>query len=160
MKAVLPVMRKRQGGIIVNVSSLLGRVGLPILSAYKGTKFALEGVSESLRLETDSLGIKVILIEPGTIKSNFASNAIFRQRTAEPSSPYAQLVETLQKGAARFMEQASPPEAVAKMILKAVTTDNPDLRYLVGSDAIQMIEARKGMPDQEFGALVKQYLLA
>jgi NAD(P)-dependent dehydrogenase (short-subunit alcohol dehydrogenase family) len=160
MKAVLPIMRKQQGGTVVNVSSMAGRVGFPLFPAYNGTKYALEGVSESLRLETDSLGIKTILIEPGTIKSNFASNAIVGQKAAEPSSPYASLVETFQKATAHFIDQGTPPEEVAKVILKSVTIDNPDLTYLVGNDAIQMMEARKGMSDQEFRVLVKQYLLA
>ncbi len=160
MKAVLPIMRKQQGGTVVNVSSMAGRVGFPLFPAYNGTKYALEGVSESLRLETDSLGIKIILIEPGTIKSNFASNAIVGQKAAEPSSPYVSLVETFQKATAHFIDQGTPPEEVAKVILKSVTIDNPDLTYLVGNDAIQMMEARKGMSDQEFRVLVKQYLLA
>jgi NAD(P)-dependent dehydrogenase (short-subunit alcohol dehydrogenase family) len=160
MKAVLPIMRKQQGGTIVNVSSMAGRVGFPLFPVYSGTKFALEGVSESTRLETDPLGIKIVLVEPGTIRSNFATNAIIGQKAAEPNSPYAPLVETLQKATARFIDQGTPPEEVAKVILKAVTSDNPELRYLVGNDAIQMIEARKGMSDQEFGDVVKQHLLA
>ena len=65
MKAVLPIMRKQQGGTIVNVSSMGGRIALPLCPAYHGTKFALEGISESMRFETDSFGVKVILIEPG-----------------------------------------------------------------------------------------------
>ncbi|HEX9320237.1 MAG TPA: SDR family oxidoreductase, partial [Nitrososphaeraceae archaeon] len=157
MKAVLPIMRKQQGGTIVNVSSTSGKVGFPLFSAYNGTKFALEGVSESMRLETDLLGIKILLIEPGAIRSNFASNAILGKKASEPSSPYAPLVETFQKAAGRFSDQSTSPEEVAKVILKAVTVDNPDLRYLVGKDAIQMIEAKKGMSDQEFEAYVNQY---
>jgi NAD(P)-dependent dehydrogenase (short-subunit alcohol dehydrogenase family) len=160
MKAVLPIMRKPQGGTIVNVSSTAGRVAFPLFPVYNGTKYALEGISESMRYETESFGVKIILIEPGTIKSNFASNAIVGQKAAEPSSPYAPLVETLRKATGRIIDQGTPPEEVAKVILKAVTVDNPDLRYLVGNDAIQMIEARKGMSDQEFGVLVKQYVLA
>jgi len=160
MKAVLPIMRKQKGGTIVNVSSMAGRVGFPLFPVYSGTKFALEGVTESIRLETDTLGIKIVLVEPGTIRNNFASNAIIGQKAAEPSSPYASLMETLQKATARFIDQGTPPEEVAKVILKAVTIDNPDLRYLVGNDAIQMIEARKGMSDQEFGVVVKEHLLA
>ena len=160
MKAVLPIMRKQKGGTIVNVSSMAGRVGFPLFPAYSGTKFALEGVSESMRLETDPLGIKIVLVEPGTIRSNFASNAIIGQKAAEPNSPYALLVERLQKATARFIDQGTPPEEVAKVILKAVTLDNPDLRYLVGNDAIQMFEARKRMSDQEFGVVVKEHLLA
>jgi NAD(P)-dependent dehydrogenase (short-subunit alcohol dehydrogenase family) len=160
MKAVLPIMRKQQGGTIVNVSSIAGRVGFPLFPVYSGTKFALEGVSESMRLETDTLGIKIVLIEPGTIRSNFASNAIIGQKAAEHDSPYAPMVKTLQKATARFIDQGTPPEEVANVILNAVTLDNPDLRYQVGNDAIQMIEARKGMSDQEFGVVVKQHLLA
>lgn len=110
MKAVLPIMRNQQAGKIVNVASMAGRVGFPLFSAYSGTKFALEGVSESIRLETDSLGIKIILIEPGTIRSNFASNAIFSQKAAEPGSAYAPLVGTLQKATAQFIDQGTPAE--------------------------------------------------
>jgi hypothetical protein len=69
-------------------------------------------------------------------------------------------METLQKATARFIDQDTPPEEVAKVILKAVTIDNPDLRYLVGNDAIQMIEARKGKSDQKFGVVVKEHLIA
>jgi NAD(P)-dependent dehydrogenase (short-subunit alcohol dehydrogenase family) len=160
MKAVLPIMRKKQGGTIVNVSSIGGRISFPLSSAYHGTKFALEGVSESLRYETQPFGIKVVLIEPGVIGSNFLRNAKLAQMAVEPSSPYAPMVQTLQKVSPRIYEQATPPEEVAKVILKAVTIDNPDLRYLVGNDAIQMIQARKGMSDQEFGVLLKQQVLA
>ena len=160
MKAVLPIMRKQQGGTIVNVSSMAGRVAFPLLPAYNGTKFALEGVSESMRYETDTFGIKIILVEPGAIRSNFVSNGIIGQKAREPSSPYAPMVETIQKTLPRVLEQATRPEEVAKVIVKAVTTNNPDSRYLVGNDAIQMIEARKGMSDQEFRVLVKEQTLA
>jgi NAD(P)-dependent dehydrogenase (short-subunit alcohol dehydrogenase family) len=161
MKAVLPIMRKQQGeGTIVNISSMGGRISFPLGSAYHGTKFALEGVSESLRYETQPFGIKVVLIEPGVIRSNFLRNVKLAQMALEPTSPYAPMVQTLQKASTRIYEQATPPEEVAKVILKAVTIDNPDLRYLVGNDAIQMIQARKGMSDQEFGVLLKQQVLA
>ena len=107
MKAVLPIMRKQQGGTIVNVSSMAGRVGFPLFPVYSGTKFALEGVSESIRFETEPLGIKIVLIEPGTIRSNFAINAILGQKAAESNSPYAPLVETLQKATARIIDQGT-----------------------------------------------------
>jgi short-subunit dehydrogenase len=84
MKAVLPTMRKQQGGTIVNISSIGGRVALPLCPAYHGTKFALEGVSESMRFETDSFGIKVILVEPGTIRSNLLKNVKVGQRQRSP----------------------------------------------------------------------------
>jgi NAD(P)-dependent dehydrogenase (short-subunit alcohol dehydrogenase family) len=158
MKSVLPIMRKQKGGTIVNVSSVAGRIAFPLFPAYSGTKFAVEGVSESIRYETESSGIKIILIEPGTIKSNLASNAIVGQKAKEPNSPYASLVEALEKNTSRIMDQGALPEEVAKVILKAITIENPESRYLVGNDAFQMIEARKRMSDQEFRVLVKQQL--
>jgi NAD(P)-dependent dehydrogenase (short-subunit alcohol dehydrogenase family) len=160
MRAVLPIMRKQQGGTIVNVSSMAGRISFPIGSAYHGTKFALEGLSESLHYETQPFGIKVILIEPGVIGTNFLKNIKVAQMAQEPTSPYTAMSETLQKAGAHILDQATSPEEVAKVILKAVTIDNPELRYVVGNDAIQMIEARKGMSDQEFRVLVAQQLLA
>jgi NAD(P)-dependent dehydrogenase (short-subunit alcohol dehydrogenase family) len=156
MKAVLPIMRIQQGGTIVNVSSMGGRVALPLCPAYHGTKFALEGVSESMRFETDSFGVKVILIEPGTIRTNFLSNAKVGQKTAEPTSPYAPKLQTLQKAWGPIFDKGTSAEEVAKVILKAVISDNPSMRYMVGDDAIQMIQARKGMSDLEFEGLVKQ----
>jgi NAD(P)-dependent dehydrogenase (short-subunit alcohol dehydrogenase family) len=157
MKAVLPIMRKQQGGgTIVNISSMGGRIGLPLCPAYHGAKFALEGVSESMRYETESFGVKVILIEPGTIRTNFLSNAKVGQKTAEPSSPYAPKLQTMQKVWGPIFEKGTPPEEVAKVILKAVTSDNPSTRYMVGDDAIQMIQAKRGMSDLEFEGLVKQ----
>jgi NAD(P)-dependent dehydrogenase (short-subunit alcohol dehydrogenase family) len=156
MKAVLPIMRKQQGGTIVNVSSMGGRVALPLCPAYHGTKFALEGISESMRFETDSFGIKVILIEPGTIRTNFLSNAKVGQKTAEPSSPYAPKLQTMEKVWGPIFDQGTPTEEVAKVILNAVTAYNPSVRYMVGDDAVQMMQARKGMSDLEFEGLVKQ----
>jgi NAD(P)-dependent dehydrogenase (short-subunit alcohol dehydrogenase family) len=160
MRAVLPIMRKQQGGTIVNVSSMAGRISFPIGSAYHGTKFALEGLSESLHYETQPFGIKVILIEPGVIGTNFLKNIKVAQMAQEPTSPYTAMSETLQKAGAHILDQATSPEEVAKVILKAVTIDNPELRYVVGNDAIQMIEAKKGMSDQEFGVLVTRQFLA
>jgi NAD(P)-dependent dehydrogenase (short-subunit alcohol dehydrogenase family) len=157
MKAVLPTMRKQQGGgTIVNISSMGGRIAFPFDPAYHGTKFALEGVTESVHYETEPFGIKVVLIEPGIIGSNFLRNAKLAQMAMEPSSPYAPMVQTLQKVAPSFYDQATPPEEVAKAILKVVTIDNPDLRYVVGNDAIQMMKAREGMSDPEFEGLIKQ----
>jgi NAD(P)-dependent dehydrogenase (short-subunit alcohol dehydrogenase family) len=156
MKAVLPIMRKQQVGTIVNLSSMGGRVALPLCPAYHGTKFALEGISESMRFETDSFGVKVILIEPGTIRTNFLSNGKVGQKTAEPSSPYAPKLQTMEKVWGPIFDQGTPTEQVAKVILNAVTADNPSVRYMVGDDAVQMMQARKGMSDLEFEGLVKQ----
>jgi NAD(P)-dependent dehydrogenase (short-subunit alcohol dehydrogenase family) len=160
MKAVLPIMRKQQGGTIVNISSIGGRIGIPFNSAYHGTKFALEGISESMRFETEPFGIKVIIVEPGAIKSNFVRNIKLGQKAAESSSPYAPKVQTLLKAQDHIFDQATPPEEAAKVVLKAVTSDNPSMRYTVGDDAKQLMEAREQMSDPEFEGLVKQQFLA
>jgi NAD(P)-dependent dehydrogenase (short-subunit alcohol dehydrogenase family) len=160
MKAVLPIMRKQQGGAIVNISSIGGRFGIPLYSAYHGTKFALEGISESVRLETEPFGIKVILIEPGAIATNILRNAKAGQKTAEPSSPYAPMTKKLQKVMEHTFDHATPPEEVAKVILKAITSENPDMRYTAGDDARQIMEVRKQMSDLEFEGLVKRQFLA
>jgi NAD(P)-dependent dehydrogenase (short-subunit alcohol dehydrogenase family) len=160
MKAVLPVMRKQRGSTIVNVSSMGGRIGFPLFPAYHGTKFALEGISESMRFETEPFGIKVILIEPGAIATNVLKNAKVGQKMAEPSSPYAPITQTWQKAWSHFFDQATPPVEVAKVILKAATSGNPDFRYMVGNDVTQLWETRKRMSDLEFEGLVKQQFLA
>jgi NAD(P)-dependent dehydrogenase (short-subunit alcohol dehydrogenase family) len=109
-----------------------------------------------MRYETEPFGIKVILIEPGTIRTNFLTNAKVGQKTAEPSSPYAPKLQTMQKVWGPIFDKGTLPEEVAKVILKAVTIDNPSMRYMVGDDAIQMIQAKRGMSDLEFEGLVKQ----
>jgi NAD(P)-dependent dehydrogenase (short-subunit alcohol dehydrogenase family) len=157
MKAVLPIMRKQQSGIIANISSIGGRIGFPFGTAYHGTKFALEGISESMRYETEPFGIKVILIEPGVIRTNFASNYRIGQKAADPNSPYLSILQAMQKAFERYSgQETTQPEEVAKVILKAVTSDNPEIRYVIGNDAIQLMEAKKRMSDLEFEGLINQ----
>ena len=157
MKAVLPIMRKQHSGIIVNITSMGGRIGLPFGTAYHGTKFAFEGISESIRYEIEPFGIKVILIEPGVIRTNFASNYRIGQKAADPHSPYLWILQAMQKAFQRYLGQKlTPPEEVANVILKAVTSENPDIRFVVGNDAMQLVEAKKRMSDLEFEAFIKQ----
>src|ERR687886_1750234 len=92
-QAVLPIMRKQKSGIIVNISSAAGRFGLPGSSAYVSTKFAVEGLSESMSYELEPFGIKVILIEPGVIKTNFANNIVIAKKSQSPNSPYSQMMQ-------------------------------------------------------------------
>jgi NAD(P)-dependent dehydrogenase (short-subunit alcohol dehydrogenase family) len=97
-----------------------------------------------MRYETEPFGIKVILIEPGIIMTNFSNNYKIGQKAADPSSSYLLLLQATRKTFRRISGQEStPPVEVAKVILKAVTSDNPDIRYVVGNDAIQMMEAKK-----------------
>jgi NAD(P)-dependent dehydrogenase (short-subunit alcohol dehydrogenase family) len=155
---VLPVMRKQNNRCtIVNVSSVGGRIGVPILSAYQSTKFALEGLSESMSYELEPFGIRVVIIEPGFIRTNIINSSTSAKKAFDPKSPYFSLMQKVENHFKSMMENASsPPEEVARVILKALTSENPQLRYTVGNDAATIIQARMNMPDEEFRKMVIQ----
>jgi NAD(P)-dependent dehydrogenase (short-subunit alcohol dehydrogenase family) len=136
-KAVLPHMRRRRSGRIVNLSSIGGRVANPGLSAYVASKFAVEGFSESLALEADFFGVRVVLIEPGTFKTEiFESNKGMAAATKDPASPYFAVTQALEKKVNELVARhGADPQQVADAILHALTTPRPKLRYLVGTDA-------------------------
>ena len=98
MKAVLPIMRKQKSGVIVNASSIGGLIGVPLNSAYVGSKFALEGFSESMKYELEGFGIKIILIEPGAVKTNFIQNTILPKNAMNSDSPYAEFSKKVSEG--------------------------------------------------------------
>lgn len=158
-QAVLPTMRKQKSGIIVNVSSIAGRVGFPVTPAYISTKFALEGLSESMRYELEQFGIKVVIVEPGAVRTNFINSMVLAKKASDPKSPYAELTRKVDTGLKLLLEHGTPPEEVAKAILKAVTSENPESRYLVGNDAAMMMEARKSMSDAEFEKFIKKDII-
>jgi NAD(P)-dependent dehydrogenase (short-subunit alcohol dehydrogenase family) len=159
---VLPTMRLRNsGGIIVNVSSVGGRMSVPVLSAYNSTKFALEGLSESMSYELEPFRIRVVIIEPGFIKTNIMNSSILAKKSLDSKSPYFSLTQKVANYFKSMMNNpsSSQPEEVAKTILKAITSENPQLRYTVDNDAATIIQAKKTMSDAEFGDLIKQQLL-
>jgi NAD(P)-dependent dehydrogenase (short-subunit alcohol dehydrogenase family) len=154
---VLPVMRKQKSGTIVNVSSVGGRIGVPILSAYQSTKFALEGLSESMLYELEPFRIRVVIIEPGFIRTNIINSSTSAKKALDPKSPYFSLMQKVENHFKSMMEnESSPPEEVAKVILQATTSENPQLRYTVGDDADTIIQARMNMPDKEFRKMIIQ----
>ncbi len=161
MKAVLPIMRKQRSGTIVNVSSIGGLIGVPLNSAYVGSKFALEGFSESMKYELEGFGIKVILIEPGAVKTNYLDNAKQAQKAMNPDSPYAEFSKKMSAGVKeRFKEaSSSSPNQVAEVILSAIKSEKPNTRYLVGNDAIAIKERRKNSSDSELEVWIKESLL-
>lgn len=155
-KAVLPVMRRQGAGKIVNITSMGGRIAIPLSSSYHGSKFALEGLSESIRYELEPFGIKVILIEPGAVGSNFWKNIKIAKSSSDSNSPYTQFGNKILKAYEQMEQNTISPSVVAKTILDAVTSNYPQLRYVVGEDAAKTLEARKNMPDNEFGDLIKK----
>jgi NAD(P)-dependent dehydrogenase (short-subunit alcohol dehydrogenase family) len=167
IQEILPIMRKQRHGTIVNISSLAGRIGFPLTSAYVSSKFALEGLSESMAYEVEQFGIKVILIEPGVIKTNFDKNLKIAKKasnnttTNDSNSPYADITEKRIAGFKPRFESGSSSIEVAKVILKSVTSKNPpsELRFMVGDDAFKLMEIRKNKSDKEFRKLVMEGVL-
>src|ERR671915_87775 len=155
---VLPIMRRQKSGRIINVSSIGGIVGYPFSAAYCSTKFALEGLSESLSYELDQFGIKVILIEPALVISDFHNNVKMTAKKGANSddSPYTQMMQKLFEEYKQVQEQYQiPAEEVAKVILNAAILDNPNRRYLVGKYSEMMKEAKVTMSDRECRNMMK-----
>jgi NAD(P)-dependent dehydrogenase (short-subunit alcohol dehydrogenase family) len=159
MQAVIPKMRKQGGGIIVNITSVGGRITFPLNSPYHATKFALEGLSESIQYELEPLGIKIIVIEPGGVGSNFLKNLKMASNTSDPlNSPYRSMQSSIPEYFKQWSQNLMHPSEVAKVILQAITADNPDFRYVVGKDATLALESRRNMSDKEFQNMMKKQI--
>jgi short-subunit dehydrogenase len=150
IKLVLPIMRNQGNGTIVNVSSMVGRAAMPLNSVYVASKFALEGFSESIRYELRKFGINVVLIEPGIVRSKFFENLLMTAHNT-PKSPYSAMVE---KRLARFKSisetNSSSAIDVAATVLKAVESEKPNFRYIIGEDAETVMNMKKVLSDSEF----------
>ena len=157
IKEVIPIMRKQRTGTIVNVSSVAGRIGFPMGSAYVSSKFALEGLSESMSYELKQFGIKIVLIEPGVINTNFA--LVTPKKALEANSSYSQLMNKLEENLFSTIANGTPPKDVANVILHSITKESPEHRYLVGNDAVELINARKNSTDEEFEKMIVANLL-
>jgi len=155
-QAILPTMRKQKSGTIVNISSGAGRFGYPLGSAYVSSKFAVEGLSESLSYEVEPFGIKVILVEPGMIKTNFSNASVLAKKSTDPNSPYAPLLKSMEKSIKQLHDNASSSQLIANITFDAIISDKPNLRYLAGKDVEQWVAAKKKMSDEEFHNMIKQ----
>jgi NAD(P)-dependent dehydrogenase (short-subunit alcohol dehydrogenase family) len=159
-QAVLPVMRKHKSGIIINISSIAGRIGFPVASAFVSSQFAVEGLSESMRFELEPLGIYVSIIEPGMVCiTNFSNSMVIANNAKKSSSPYSKITRKLTGNIEQMIEMGISPEEVADTILKAVQSKPPLPRYLVGNDAAMITENRKSMTDIEFEKFLKNTIL-
>ena len=156
-QAVLPTMREQKSGIIVNLSSIGGKMAMPLSSPYIGTKFAVEGLSESIAYDLEPFGIKVVIIEPGAIKTNFGTGMVVAEKNLNPSSPYFKGMQQLQGTLNSLLQNGSLPSKVAEVILNAITTPNPNLRYTVGDDAALLVQKRKELGDPEFQKFVSGF---
>jgi len=157
IQEVAPAMRKQGSGTIVNVSSVVGRIGFPASPAYISSKFALEGLSESLRFEFAPFGVDVIIIEPGVIKTNFMKNMKMAKKS-ELDTVYKDITTKVVSGVKMMAEMGTPPKEVANTIVKAIKDKKPLPRYIVGNDASMFLEAKKSKTDIEFENYLKKEL--
>lgn len=158
-RAFLPGFRAQKSGLFINVSSIGGLITMPFFSLYHATKWALEGLSESLRFELKDLGIQVKLIEPGGVKTDFAGRSL-DMFNIENTPDYA---PALQRMLSNFGEDRtagySTPEDMAKVIYEAATDGSNQLRYIAGEDAKAMWAQRQAVSTEDFMAGMYQNLL-
>ncbi len=148
IQEVAPIMRKQNSGNIINISSVVGRMGLPGSSAYISSKFALEGLGECLRYELGQFGIKTTMIEPGVIKTNFFNSMKVPESKIDPK--YKTLTDNILAGLKMMVEMGTAPSQVAEVVMKAIHDDEMLPRYVVGTDAAMFLEAKKMKTDLEF----------
>lgn len=157
-KAVLPIMRSRKSGLIINISSVGGRITFPYFSLYHATKFAVEGLTEALQYELNSLGIKVKLIEPGGYKTNFAGSSM----SFYGIDTYKDYQEGFDQFTKTVMQSSDIQNKniieVAEKIYEAANDNIDQLRYPVGSSAIHLLEAREKMDDVAFKQMIAKQM--
>ncbi|WP_169581920.1 MULTISPECIES: oxidoreductase [Microbacterium] len=153
---VLPHMRQRRSGTIVNISSMGGRIYTPLGGWYHGTKFALEALSDCLRMEVKPFGIDVVIVEPGSIATEWGSIAADNVLATSGSGPYAPQAAAVSNllRAESGSSRTSPPSVVADAIAKAVSARRPKTRYVVGFAARPLITLRALLPDRAFDGLI------
>ncbi|MEK8073420.1 oxidoreductase [Rhodococcoides navarretei] len=158
IQLVLPHMRSRRSGSIVNITSMGGKIYSPLGGWYHATKFALEALSDCLRMEVSPFGIDVIVIEPGGVKSEWSGIAAEKLRTVSSQGPYKSqsdaVVGTLSSESTQ--KRSSPPELIGKTILEAVTSKRPKTRYAVGFGAKPLIFMKNRLSDRAFDSLMKR----
>jgi len=157
-KAVIPMMRKNQSGVIINISSFLGKIGLPLLTMYNSSKYAVEGITDSLRYELRDFNIRVHSIMPGFFDTQFArANLITNIQTFDPHSPYAKMVSNLAPNIVKQINGGNDANEVAKIILEIIKDENFPARVTVGDKASKFIPMRRELSDEDFERRVREY---
>lgn len=153
-QALLPHFRRQRAGVVLNISSIGGRMAFPLGALYHGTKFAVEGLSEALQYELAPLGIAVKLVEPGFIDTDFGGRSL--DLNTDPAlSEYQPLLQSFMETLGPISANGSSPEAIADVVHAAVTDGSDRLRYVAGADAQQYIAARGKSDDVDFFAAVR-----
>lgn len=152
----IPHFRANKSGMFINISSIGGRMTFPLMPLYHATKWAVEGFSESLRWEMANIGVKVKIVEPGGVATDFGGRSLDMQHN-EALTEYNEFVTGFMTAmqAAMNPDNMSKPELIAEVIYTAATDGKDTLRYRAGADAEQLLTARTSMTDEEFFAMQK-----
>lgn len=159
VRTVVPGMRERRSGTIVNVSSLAGLVARPFGGAYAASKHALEALSEALALELRAFGVRVAVVEPGQFETRIGDNAVMARRFT-PASPYWGTAARFDEALAKLVPEgeASDAQRVAEAVVAVATADDPPLRTLVGQDAELVMAVRRSTDFEGYERLMRETL--
>jgi len=157
-KAVIPLMRENGSGIIINISSFLGKIGLPLLTFYNSSKYAVEGITDSLRYELKDFNIRVHSVMPGFFNTNFAKdNLVANADTFSKDSPYADLVKNLAPNIVKQINAGNDASEAAELILTIIEDEHYPARVTVGDKARKFIPMRRELSDEDFERRVREY---
>lgn len=157
-KAVIPIMREQKSGVIINISSFLGKIGLPLLTLYNASKYAVEGITDSLRHELKSFNIRVHSIMPGFFNTNFAKqNIVINNKLFDRQSPYIKTVSALMPIIEDQINNGNNPIIVAKTILEVIQNEEFPARVTAGEKASKFIPMKKELSDEDFEQRVREY---
>ena len=156
-REVLPFMRKAKSGVIINISSFLGKMGLPLLSHYNASKYAVEGIVDSLRFEVAPFNIRVHSIQSGLFGTNFVKKGLVANaQTTSEDSPYKDLVAHFVPIVAKAINEGPSPEPISNAVQNIIEDENSDIAIAVGGEAQTFVPMRKELSDEDFENKVKQ----
>lgn len=155
-REVLPHMRKESSGVVINISSFLGKMGLPLLSHYNASKYAVEGIVDSLRFEVAPFGIRVHSIQSGLFGTNFVKKGLVtNEKTMSEDSPYAKLVAGFVPVVAKAINEGPSPQPIADKVKEIIEDENSEIAHEVGAEATTFVPLRKELSDEDFENKVK-----
>lgn len=143
MQAVLPSMREKKSGMIINISSVAGQISMPLFGFYSGSKHALEAICDALRMETTQFGIKTVIVEPGIFRTNFRKTALDISQDNHKTKAYDKLVQTELGILTASYKNAPNPILVAELVAKIANKKNPKRRYVIGKGSKTFLYAKK-----------------
>ncbi len=156
-REVLPHMREKKEGIIINISSFLGKMGLPLLAHYNASKYAVEGIVDSLRFESMPFNIRVHSIQSGLFGTNFVTDGLVENaQTTAQTSPYKKLVDHFVPIVAKAINEGPNPQPIADTVKSIIEDENSDIFIPVGSESESFVPLRKKLSDEAFEQHIKE----